>query len=195
MLWYEQVATYDFQVATSYYGYDETERHFGLGSRTTVDVVVEFPSGHVTRINNVAANQTISVLEAATSPPALPGDYNQSAQVDAADYILWRNSLGTNVTPFTGADGNGNGTVDQADYNVWRANYGTAIPSVAAGRNSDAAISETLPSVTSTRVDAPSLDERDIALANFNWLRMQLQPLDTPPKHHTHHRLYFVPSV
>ena len=43
LLWYEQVATYDFQVATSYYGYGETERHFGLGTRATVDVVVEFP--------------------------------------------------------------------------------------------------------------------------------------------------------
>ena len=58
-----QVAQYDFQVATSYYGYDETERHFGLGTRTNVDVVVRFPSGRVTRIDNVAADQTISVLE------------------------------------------------------------------------------------------------------------------------------------
>jgi glucose/arabinose dehydrogenase/ribosomal protein L35AE/L33A len=63
LLWYEQVATYDFQVATSYYGHSETERHFGLGNRATVDVVVEFPSGHTTRTNNVAANQTIRVLE------------------------------------------------------------------------------------------------------------------------------------
>src|SRR5262249_24095683 len=63
LLWYEQVAQYDFQVATSYYGYDETERHFGLGSRATVDVVVEFPDGHVTRLNNVAANQTVRVVE------------------------------------------------------------------------------------------------------------------------------------
>ncbi len=63
LLWYEQVAQYDFQVATSYYGYGETERHVGLGSRANVDVVVEFPSGHVTRINNVAANQTVRVLE------------------------------------------------------------------------------------------------------------------------------------
>jgi hypothetical protein len=66
LLWYEQVAAYDFQVATSYYGYAETERHFGLGSRGAVDVVVEFPgSGRVTRVNNVAANQTVRVLESA----------------------------------------------------------------------------------------------------------------------------------
>lgn len=63
LLWFEQVAQYDFQVATSYYGYDETERHFGLGSRAKVDIVVEFASGRVARLNNVDANQTVRVLE------------------------------------------------------------------------------------------------------------------------------------
>jgi hypothetical protein len=53
-------------VATSYYGYGETERHLGLGTRAVVDVVVEFyGSGRVTRINNVAANRTIRVLVSA----------------------------------------------------------------------------------------------------------------------------------
>jgi hypothetical protein len=72
LLWYEQVATYDFQSAASYYSYGETERHFGLGNRAAVDVVVQFAgSNQVTRINNVAANQTIRVLESAgNAPPA-----------------------------------------------------------------------------------------------------------------------------
>jgi len=61
LLWYEQVAQYDFQVATSYYGYGQTERHFGLRNRSAVDVVVEFPDGTVRRINNVVANQTLLV--------------------------------------------------------------------------------------------------------------------------------------
>src|SRR5262249_27729575 len=63
LLWSESVAAYDFQVATSYYGYNETERHFGLGNRATVDVVVQFASGRLTRVNGVAANQTIRILE------------------------------------------------------------------------------------------------------------------------------------
>jgi hypothetical protein len=67
LLWSEQVAQYDFQVATSYYGTNETERHYGLGTRTNVDVVVRFASGRVTRVNNVNANQTIRVLESAGS--------------------------------------------------------------------------------------------------------------------------------
>jgi Calx-beta domain/FG-GAP-like repeat/Bacterial Ig-like domain (group 2)/ASPIC and UnbV len=65
LLWYEQVAQYDFQVATSYYGYGETERHYGLGNRAKVDVVVQFASGRVTRVNDVAANQTLHVFESA----------------------------------------------------------------------------------------------------------------------------------
>jgi hypothetical protein len=61
LLWYEQVAAYSFQVATSGYGFAQTERHFGLGSRTAVDVEVVFPDGTVRRVNNVAANQTFLV--------------------------------------------------------------------------------------------------------------------------------------
>src|SRR5262249_31418721 len=71
LLWYEQVAQYDFQVATSYYGYNQTERHYGRGAGTSVDFVVQFASGRVTRINTVSATQTISVLESAGSVPAM----------------------------------------------------------------------------------------------------------------------------
>jgi hypothetical protein len=41
---------------------------------------------------------------------SVPGDFNNNGTVDAADYIVWRNGLGTTYT--------------QADYNTWRANYG-----------------------------------------------------------------------
>src|SRR5262249_54610331 len=63
LLWFEQVAQYDFQPATRYYGTSQTERHWGRGTRGAVDVVVQFADGHVTRINNVAANQTLQVFE------------------------------------------------------------------------------------------------------------------------------------
>jgi serralysin len=52
------------------------------------------------------------------------GDYNRNGVVDAADYVLWRNTLGSVVPPTSGADGNGDGVVSSADYNVWRANFG-----------------------------------------------------------------------
>src|SRR5262245_43542643 len=72
LLWYEDVQNYDSQVAQSYYAYGQTERHFGLGTRTNVDVEVTFYStGRVTRLNNVAANQTIQALESAGTVAAM----------------------------------------------------------------------------------------------------------------------------
>jgi hypothetical protein len=63
LLSFEQVAQYDFQVATSYYGTSQTERHYGLGTRTKVDIVVTFASGKTTRLDDVLADQTIDVFE------------------------------------------------------------------------------------------------------------------------------------
>ena len=51
-------------------------------------------------------------------------DYNHNGIVDAADYIIWRNSNGQTVTPGTLGDGDGNGIVNQLDYNLWRSRFG-----------------------------------------------------------------------
>ena len=51
---------------------------------------------------------------------ALPGDFDRSGYVDAADYNLWRRTFGTERLPFSGADGDGDGVVDADDYAVWR---------------------------------------------------------------------------
>jgi hypothetical protein len=64
--------------------------------------------------------------------PALPGDYNRNGVVDAADYVIWRKTLGTFAANlFAGADGDGNGRIDTEDYSLWRARFG-AIDSAAA---------------------------------------------------------------
>jgi T5SS/PEP-CTERM-associated repeat protein len=55
--------------------------------------------------------------------PSLLGDYNQNGVVDAADYVVWRNTLGQMGAGLV-ADGNNNGEVDTGDYSVWRANFG-----------------------------------------------------------------------
>ena len=54
---------------------------------------------------------------------ALAGDYNRDGAVTAADYVLWRKTLGTNVTRYAGADGDGSGKIDQPDYLRWRADF------------------------------------------------------------------------
>ena len=55
----------------------------------------------------------------------LAGDFNLNGTVDAADYVLWRRSVGQTGTGLV-ADGNGDGRVDQDDYILWRANFGRA---------------------------------------------------------------------
>ena len=70
--------------------------------------------------------------------PELLGDYNLNGIVDAADYTVWRDTLGAMVSPpFAGADGDGSSTIEQPDYDVWTANFGdtlgTAAGSMAAG--------------------------------------------------------------
>jgi beta-glucanase (GH16 family) len=64
----------------------------------------------------------------------LSGDYNLDGRVDAADYVVWRKSVGESGIGLP-ADGSGNGTIDDADYQIWRRNFaaeGTAIDDVSA---------------------------------------------------------------
>ena len=51
------------------------------------------------------------------------GDYNRNGAVDAADYVVWRNTLGS-VGIGLPADGSGNDSVDLADYTAWRRGFG-----------------------------------------------------------------------
>jgi hypothetical protein len=67
----------------------------------------------------------------------VPGDYNNNGIVDAADYTVWREKLGTSTnlpndtTP---------ASVTQADYDVWKSNYGNH-PS-GSGASANAAVPE-----------------------------------------------------
>ncbi len=58
------------------------------------------------------------------------GDYNRDQSVGAADYVLWRKTLGvTGQTAYAGADGDGNGSIQAADYGVWRSHFGQSAAS------------------------------------------------------------------
>ena len=61
---------------------------------------------------------------------ALAGDYNGNHVVDAADYTVWRNTLGQSGAGLP-ADGDGNGTVQQADYTYWKTRFGNVSGSAA----------------------------------------------------------------
>ena len=51
------------------------------------------------------------------------GDYNFDGTVDAADYTVWRNSLGQSGVGLA-ADGNASGAIDAGDYDVWKMHFG-----------------------------------------------------------------------
>jgi hypothetical protein len=72
------------------------------------------------------------VVEYAVPEPPLTGDYNRDGTVDAADYNIWRDSVGDLVTPGTGADANNNGFVENAEYFPWRDHFGEST-SIGAG--------------------------------------------------------------
>ncbi len=56
----------------------------------------------------------------------LSGDYNHDGVVDAADYVVWRQGLGTTYTP--------------GDYNLWRAHFGQSAGSGVSLASQDTAI-------------------------------------------------------
>jgi hypothetical protein len=60
----EPVQIVSSQSAQSYYAFALTERHFGLGMLSAVDVAVEFyPSGSTVTLQHVKANATVEVRE------------------------------------------------------------------------------------------------------------------------------------
>ena len=75
----------------------------------------------------------ITYTAAAISPT---GDYNHNGVVDAADYVLWRSTLGQAASPTgSGADGDQNGMIDAGDYDFWRARFGNLPAGLGSGSN------------------------------------------------------------
>jgi autotransporter-associated beta strand protein len=62
------------------------------------------------------------------APPSLVGDYNGNGVVDAADYTVWRDSLGSG-TALANRDPLNTGNVSQADFISWRNNFGATLGS------------------------------------------------------------------
>ena len=86
----------------------------------------------------------------------LPGDYNRNGFVDAADYTVYRDTLGS--TSDLRADGNDNGSVEIGDYGVWRTNFG-----LTAAQASAQLIEEPAPLAGSSSVDLLATPQQAIA--------------------------------
>ena len=56
-------------------------------------------------------------------PPTISGDFNGDGFVDAADYTVWQDNLGSGSEVLNG-NGTGQAVVVQADYDLWKARLG-----------------------------------------------------------------------
>jgi gluconolactonase len=74
----------------------------------------------------ITAGKSLYSIELNVPSPAL-GDFNGDGFVTAADYTVWRDTLGS--TENLSADGDGNKSIDAADFDVWKDNFGDSLGS------------------------------------------------------------------
>ncbi|WP_145284274.1 glycoside hydrolase family 113 [Pirellulimonas nuda] len=145
-------------IETNSDGWNQAFPYAGINSRANQSFAVQVPlsafglsSGiasanlHLGFAGSFSGTATIFVDRIAltdTSFVAPNGDYNGDGVVDAADYTLWRDSLGQNVTAGQGADGDANGVVDAGDYDLWRQSFGAVVPPTAAASGGSSGVPE-----------------------------------------------------
>jgi hypothetical protein len=96
------------------------------------DLILNPPSTGPTAFADpgVTTNLTNGWLQIGASTTSA-GDYNNNGVVDAADYVVWRETF-SQMGPGLAADGNGNNQIDPGDYEVWRTNGAVGAASRAA---------------------------------------------------------------
>ncbi|WP_197531224.1 PEP-CTERM sorting domain-containing protein [Posidoniimonas corsicana] len=85
--------------------------------------VIELDSSDASFYSLTATANSLLLTLTAEPVLGLVGDYNDDGVVDAADYTVWRDALGTSTTLPNRDPGLG-GVVGADDYNAWRDNYG-----------------------------------------------------------------------
>lgn len=107
---------------------------FSISTPSVGDYSLSF-SGLNELADDVGNAYTLDVTDVGSISVFLSGDFNRDGSVDAADYTVWRDSLGGSSVAFAGADGDGDGAVDADDYLVWRDQYGASVASPGAATN------------------------------------------------------------
>jgi hypothetical protein len=108
------------------YGYSNTLNYTHSSDLKTMQEI--FQAGPL--LGDAAAPTTLDLSDLflpSTIPTSVPiaGDYSRDGVVDMADYIVWRNGLGSTYAP--------------NDYDVWRTHFGESLP---IGSSTSAAVPE-----------------------------------------------------
>jgi hypothetical protein len=96
-----------------------------LGLSHTANGTSNLMSGSGGTSQQLTSTQISTVLASnfsRTFTAPISGDYNAGSRVDAADYIVWRNTMNLTGSGLA-ADGNGSGSVESIDYGIWRAHF------------------------------------------------------------------------
>lgn len=97
-----------------------------LGHAFNTSISGQGVNGDLTFSFSRQGSQSLSVGEVVyVTPGPLDGDYNGDLMVNAADYPVWRNTLGSQID--LTADGDGDGKIDIDDYIIWKWTYGNTL--------------------------------------------------------------------
>ena len=98
---------------------------------------IEFTFFNTTHQAGVDSEFFIRSLEIdGSAAPGVPGDYNSDGVVDAADYTVWRDHLGTSFSLPNEVTGVTPGMVTQEDYTAWRNRFGNISGAGSASKSS-----------------------------------------------------------
>jgi hypothetical protein len=112
------------------------------GLETSEPFLFVFRTSNITNpVRDLAVAWVNANLDELISPPVLPGDYDVDGSVDAADYVVWRATVGQMGSGLT-ADGNRDLSIDGSDYNIWKANFGRVDTSPAEARSQKFSVPE-----------------------------------------------------
>ena len=132
---------------------------------------IEIDSAYKFDITDTFAYAIVGEVVASTAPidSELEGDYNGNGTVDAADYVVWRDTLNQSGEDLP-ADGDHDETIDPDDYDVWKMHFGEG-----PGAGAFAAAQDSIPVPEST----PAL----LVLLGVVALRVRSDAQRHPPAH------------
>lgn len=123
---------------SDFFIFDTTDTFESLGGLREGSTLLQIALG---TNSNDASQFFIDNFRLLTEISGLDGDYNDDGVVNAADYTVWRDAVGTNVE--LPNDPNG-GTIGNLQYATWSANYGQTAGSSSVAVPEPAAVSAVL---------------------------------------------------